>query len=137
MTFAQADNLFQKILECFKEAGGIYENPCQKAQENILISLAYNHFIIKIRNGKVRWFLSYLRIDPAEMEKYKTHELTQDNVVGSMMYISEAANLDGREGMKEIVKAIKKEGVKHDITGVFWHRPEHKKICSFPNKRGN
>lgn len=135
MTFPQADRLFELVMECMRQAGGIYAAPSVRTQENVLVALAHRHFAIRIRGGAVRWFACYKRIHPEDMQEAMARNMPADIITGPIMYVSEAVNLDGPAGMAAMIKQLRKQAT--GMQGLFWHRPKkNDKVLWFPSQKG-
>ena len=113
MTFEQADKLFLMILDCYYSQNYM---PSEKAQKNILETLATGRFVTRIKGGQVLWYAGYT-------------EQSQS------MYVVEAVNCIGIKGCIETGRALKRK-MPH-MQGALWHRPvKDKRLRHYPKAKG-
>jgi hypothetical protein len=75
------------------------------------------------------------KIKPEDVESMKERVRPVDCFSGSVLYIVECGNVDGKEGMYEIRKRLRK--LAKGMRGVFWHRPtKEDKVFDFPSQKG-
>lgn len=134
-SFVHADRLFVMASILFKSAGGAYATVGGEVERNILEALATGQFVTRIKNGEMLYFVSYWLIDPAEVANIAERIRPADTCHGTTMYVNEAANLAGRQGMAEIVKRLRKQAAQ--AQGLYWHRPiKQDRLYSFPSQKG-
>lgn len=136
LTFDQADRLLVMISDLFTVCGGVYSELNGTIEENIITALATRQFVIGIKDGQVQYFVSYWRVQqphlPGLAERVKPPTLYR----GGVMYVTEAANRAGRQGMNEIRRKLRAQAPW--IDGITWHRPaKQDKFSSFPAKGGS
>lgn len=131
MTFEQADKIFLLIMEAYHRQGYY---PTAISEANILEVLAYRQFVISIKNGKVEWFAGYWRIAPEDIGLVKDKIRPADVLHGECVYITEAVNLTGKKGMRQLSEAVRK---KNRFQRLCWHRPVKKnQFYDFPRQKG-
>jgi hypothetical protein len=112
-----------------------YPNITGELQEKIIMCLVYHQFIIKIRDGDIKYFACWFRIEPEDKELIEQYILPEEVQRGSLVYICDLGNTEGTRGMYEMIKTIRKKTV--GAKGVFWHRPsKDNKLFYFPSQRG-
>ncbi len=121
MTFEQADKLFTLIMESYGEQTGLGQT-----ERNIIHGLGTGQFVIKIKKGKVKWFATYWRLSKEDVERVKQAEPATDVCHGEFIYITEAVVITGKQGMKEMISALR---AKAQSRWAYWHR--HKKGSKF------
>lgn len=131
MNVVTAEKIFQVIYEAFKASGGAYENGVsRKTQENIVIALATDQFVIKIRDGQVKWFAAWRRVE--DVEHTEQREYSDSPLAGDMICVTEAICTDG---MMEMVRAIRKKC--KGLKGCMWHRPaKNDRFHAFLRQKG-
>lgn len=135
LDFDRADMLCGMICDFLVSCGGPYKEVTGDMQRKILVCIASRQFIIKIRDGKIRYFACWLKVKPENIEMVKERVLPYDVFTGSIMYVAEAANRDGKRGMAEMVRRIRAAG--KGMQGVFWHRPSKEDtVYHFPSQKG-
>jgi hypothetical protein len=136
MTEAQGLVLGFRILQFLRSCGGPYERGiCSNTEWAVFYCLGAGQFIIKEEGDEIRWFACYWKIRPEDVEDLAERIRPLDLSGGSVMYVHECGNKEGKRGMAEIVKTIRERGV--GMEGVFWHRPaKHTKTMLFPSQKG-
>jgi hypothetical protein len=125
------DEIYDFLLEC----GGAYKDINGHTQENIIVALASRQFLIKITQEGIRYFICWYRLKPEDVEGMKERVKPVDIYTGSVMYVAEIGNKDGKQGMAEICKRLRAAG--KGMKGIFWHRPEKEdRVFDFPSQRG-
>lgn len=103
------------------ECGGSYKRVTPSLQEKILVCLASRQFIIKVRDGQVKQFACWFRINEDDVDDVVNRILPLDVFTGNIVYVSEIGNMEGKRGMCEIAQRMRK--MNPDAKEVFWHRP--------------
>ena len=137
LPFEKATVLCDRICAFLLECGPPYGTITAEVESNILGAIASKQFVIKIKEGEIRYFAGYFKVKPEHVDliSQRTIPAGYDLFQGSIMYVTEAANKDGRKGMAEIIRRLRKKAT--GMQGVFWHRPKHDdKIMWYPRQRG-
>ncbi len=135
ITFAEADTLCDRICDFLVKQGGPYHYVTRRLQENVIVCLASNQFVIEIDGGDIQFFAAYFRIRPEDVEGMAEHIRPVDVYTGSIMYVVECGNKAGKRGMTEICKRLRVKG--SGMKGIFWHRQaKADKLHYFPSQKG-
>lgn len=123
------------VIAAMQEADGCYTNPSRETQTNVMEALASGDFVSSVKGGSVRWFAAFWRIKLADVQNVVDRTKPEDIYTGPVCYIAEAFNLDGKRGMAEMIRAIRRKAA--GMQGVFWHRPaKEDQVYLFPLQRG-
>lgn len=137
LPYEVVDKLCQRIEQFLVECGGNYKGVTGEMTYNIMEALVTKNFIIKIdKDGGIRYFACFWRIHPEDIEAVQQRCRPYDTLTGSVIYVAECGNKEGRAGMKEIARRIREKAV--NCQGVLWHRPVKEDRCYyFPSQKGS
>lgn len=136
LPYEVVDKLCQRIEQFLVDCGGIYKSVTGLMTMNIMEALVTRNFVIKIdKTGDIRYFACYWKIHPEDLEAVKERYRPYDTITGSIVYVAEMGNKEGRQGIKEISRKIREKA--KGCQGVFWHRPaKEDKVYYFPSQKG-
>lgn len=135
MTAAEALALGDRICTFLLSCGGAYRQLTGEIQHNVFFALGSRQYVMKEVDGEIVYFVSYWRVRPEDVEGVMERVKPQDLTDGTVMYVSEAGNKGGKQGMAEIIKRLRGQGV--GLQGLFWHRPaKQDQVYHFPSQRG-
>jgi hypothetical protein len=135
MTDDEILQLGDRICAFLLSCGGSYKRMTGEVQENVFYSLGSGQYVMKEESGEIVYFASYWKIQPQDVEGVMARIKPVDLSHGTVMYVTEAGNKDGKRGMAEIIKRLREQA--EGMKGLFWHRPAKKdKVYHFPSQRG-
>ena len=122
MTFEQADQLTDRILNFLWDCGGCYtRNRVGDLQETILTALATRQFILRISQGRILYFACWFYTDE-EPEEGEPFPRPANPTIGKNLYVEEVASSGGYG--KEIIRRIIQQAIKpRNLNKTFWHKP--------------
>lgn len=137
--FISVDNaikLCEMISDFLVEQGGNYQQLQGYTQDNILTCIAARQFIIKIREGKIKYFMCWFRMTEKEAQEMANYRVRPLNITtGPVVYVAEFANTEGNKGLYECINKLRV--MNPDAEYVFWHRPTKEDKVYYFKVRGN
>lgn len=117
--FEEADSLCNEIMSFLLECGGIYVTVNRHLQEVILESIASGQYVLhRNESGGISHWLAYWKIQPEDAEDIETTKPI-DTRHGSVLFIIEHGNKDGRKGMTKMIQELRQRSA--GMQGVLWN----------------
>ena len=131
--FEEADALCSEILDFLLDCGGVYKEVTAHLQEVVLTSIATGQYVIyRDPQGSISHWLAYWKILPYDIEDIE--EIKPINItLGTVLYIAEHGNKDGRHGMTMIIKELRRRS--KGMQGVLWNS-KGRGIKTFMHQKG-
>lgn len=133
MTFEEVDRLLDEVTAFLLECGGSYQEPDGRVEKNVLECLAVDQFIIhRGSTGEITHFLCYWMVTPEAAGDLADGIRPQEITGGTVMFVIEHGNKDGRPGMTRMIWDIRNKTPQ--TVGAAW-RHKGKAFVYFPTQR--
>lgn len=133
-SFDVADALCSEIISFLLDCGGVYKQETSYLQEIILTSIANGQYILyRDGNGNISHWLCYWKINSEDLEDIAEIR-PADITTGTVLYIAEHGNKEGRKGMTKIIKELRHRAT--GMQGVLWNS-KGRGIKKFMHQKGD
>lgn len=132
--FKEADKLCSEIIAFLLDCGGIYCSENEHIQYVVLNSIATGQYVLYRDDlGKISHWLAYWKIAPEDIETIEDGIRPLNLTDGSVLFVVEHGNKEGRSGMTKIIKELRHRA--KGMQGVFWNS-KGRGIKKFMHQKG-